>query len=55
MQLPEQPGDPVKVVGGLLMGASGLFAGMRGDERVAILLAVLGRVTLLAGDVEPAG
>jgi hypothetical protein len=31
------------------------LAGMRGHERVAILLAALGRVTLPAGDVEPAG
>jgi hypothetical protein len=37
------------------MGATGLFAGMRGPDRVAILLAVLGRVTLPASDVEPAG
>jgi hypothetical protein len=34
---------------------SGLVDGLRPNERVAILLAVLGRVTLPAGDVELAG
>jgi hypothetical protein len=37
-----KPGDPVKLVGGLLTGASGLYAGMRGADRVAVLLAALG-------------
>jgi transcription antitermination factor NusG len=59
VQLPEpprlKPGDSVRVTTGLLAGALGIYAGMRGPERVAILLAVLGRVTLPAGDVEPAG
>jgi transcription antitermination factor NusG len=59
VQLPEpprlKPGDSVRVTTGLLAGTLGIYAGMRGPERVAILLAVLGRVTLLAGDVEPAG
>jgi hypothetical protein len=50
--LPEAP--RLRVTGGLLMGAAGLFAGMRGADRVAVLLAVLGRVTLPATDVEPA-
>jgi transcription antitermination factor NusG len=50
-----KPGDPVHIARGAFAGLSGLVAGMRGHERVAILLAVLGRVTLLAGDVEPAG
>jgi transcription antitermination factor NusG len=50
-----KPGDPVHIVHGALTGLPGLVAGMRGHERVAILLAVLGRVTLPAGDVESAG
>jgi transcriptional antiterminator RfaH len=57
VELPEaprfRPGEPVRVTGGLLMGASGLFAGMRGHERVAVLLACLGRVEMSAIDVAP--
>jgi transcription antitermination factor NusG len=56
VMLPEpprlRPGDRVRVTGGLLMGAHGLFAGQRPHERVAVLLAVLGRVELPAGNVE---
>jgi transcriptional antiterminator RfaH len=61
VQLPEppglRPGDPVKVVSGLLMGATGLFAGMRGSDRVAVLLTFLGTqraAVLPTTDVEPA-
>jgi transcription antitermination factor NusG len=50
-----KPGDPVHVVRGAFAGLSGLVAGMRGHERVALLLAALGRVTLSAADVEAAG
>jgi hypothetical protein len=31
------------------------FDALRPNERVAVLLAALGRLTLPAGDVEPAG
>jgi transcription antitermination factor NusG len=59
VQLPEQPrlqpGDPVRVVRGALAGLPGLVDGLRPNERVAVLLAVLGRVTLSAADVEAAG
>jgi hypothetical protein len=47
-----QAGDQVRIKRGLLQGKLGLYAGMRGQERVEILLAVLGRVTLPKGDVE---
>jgi transcriptional antiterminator RfaH len=47
-----KPGDPVKLVGGLLIGASGLFSGMRGADRVAVLLGALGTLVLPAADVE---
>jgi transcription antitermination factor NusG len=50
-----RPGDPIRVTRGLLTGVLGLYAGQRGHERVAVLLAALGRVTLPAGDVELAG
>jgi transcription antitermination factor NusG len=46
-----RPGDSVHIVRGAFAGLSGLVAGMRGHERVAVLLAALGRVTLPAGDV----
>ena len=49
------PGDPIRVTRGLLTGVLGLYAGQRGHERVAVLLAALGRMTLPAGDVELAG
>ena len=52
-----RPGDPVRVVHGPLEGCLGLYAGMRGAERVALLLALLGaqRLTVLpAASVEPA-
>jgi transcription antitermination factor NusG len=57
--LPEQPrlqrGDSVRIVRGALAGLPGLVDGLRPHERVAVLLAVLGRVTLSAADVEAAG
>jgi len=56
VQLPERPsprpGDPVRIWRGPLAGLTGLHAGMRGHERVAILLGVLGCVVLPKGDVE---
>jgi hypothetical protein len=48
-------GDPIKVIGGLLAGVVGLYAGMRGHEPVAVLLAFLGAqraAVLPAADVE---
>ena len=49
-----KPGDPVRITRGLLCGLSGLYAGMRGHERVAVLLSALGKVELPKGDVEAA-
>jgi transcription antitermination factor NusG len=57
VKLPEEPklkpGDPVVIKRGVFQGQLGLYAGMRGPERVAILLAVPGTVTLAAGDIAP--
>jgi transcriptional antiterminator RfaH len=47
-----RPGDPIKVTSGLLSGATGLFSGMRGPERCAVLLACLGVAVLPMGSVE---
>jgi transcriptional antiterminator RfaH len=47
-----QPGDQVRITHGLLQGKLGLYQGMRPQQRVEILLAVLGRVTLPKGDIE---
>jgi hypothetical protein len=47
-----RPGDPVKVVGGHLAGLAGLYAGMRGPDRAAVLLAALGVAVLPASSVE---
>jgi transcriptional antiterminator RfaH len=59
IMLPRKPpfrlGDRVKVLRGPLAGLSGLYQGQRSHERVAILLAALGRVELAAGDVEAIG
>jgi hypothetical protein len=41
----------VKVTRGVLAGLSGLYQGQRSRERVAVLLAVLGRVEIAAGEV----
>jgi hypothetical protein len=49
-----RPGDPVRFTAGLMAGALGLYAGQRSGERVAVLVAVLGRVVLPADDVAPA-
>jgi transcriptional antiterminator RfaH len=46
-----QPGTPVKIVHGPFAGVSGLFAGMKPNERVEVLLQLLGRVTLPKRDV----
>jgi hypothetical protein len=58
VELPEpprlKPGHPVKVVGGLFPGATGLYSGMRSADRVAVLLAVLACVTMPAADIEAA-
>jgi transcription antitermination factor NusG len=56
--LPErgpQVGDPVRVSRGVFAGQSGLYAGMRGSERVLVLLQLFGseqRVTLAKKDIE---
>lgn len=62
VELPERqplkPGMPVRLVAGPFFGRLGIYDGMNGHERVAVLLHVLGahqRVTLPAADVEPAG
>jgi transcriptional antiterminator RfaH len=50
-----RPGDRVKVTAGPFTGHLGLYAGMRGRERVLVLLAVLGgqqRVELAKDAVE---
>jgi transcriptional antiterminator RfaH len=56
VELPERPrlrpGDPIKVTTGLLMGASGLVSGMRGPDRVAVLLGFLGTAVLPVASVE---
>jgi transcription antitermination factor NusG len=53
--LPEQQlrrGDPVRIVRGPLRELEGLYAGQAAHERVAVLLATLGRVTLPKDAVE---
>jgi transcriptional antiterminator RfaH len=56
VELPEpprlKPGDPIRVTAGALAGMVGLYAGLRGHERVAVLLGVLGTAVLPTGDVE---
>jgi hypothetical protein len=42
----------VRVLHGPLEGRLGLYAGMRGAERVAVLLQFLGSTVLPAADVE---
>jgi transcriptional antiterminator RfaH len=55
IELPRPPGFKhgarVRIVRGIFAGQAALFAGMRGHERVAVLLALLGRVELPKGDV----
>jgi transcriptional antiterminator RfaH len=45
-------GDRVKIIRGPLIGLSGLVEGLRPQQRIEILLAVLGRVGLPRSDVE---
>jgi transcriptional antiterminator RfaH len=56
VQLPRnprfKPGDPVRVTRGMFIGLRGLYQNQRPHERIAILLAVLGKVELAAADVE---
>jgi transcriptional antiterminator RfaH len=47
-----RPGDPIRVTSGLLLGATGLYSGMRGHERVAVLLGLLGTAVLPASSIE---
>ena len=44
----------IRITGGLLVGTTGLFAGMRPSDRVAVLLAALGTVTLPSSYIERA-
>jgi transcriptional antiterminator RfaH len=46
------PGDPVRVLAGPFEGITGLYSGQGPRQRVEILLAVLGRVSLPRGGVE---
>jgi hypothetical protein len=55
VELPSRPlrsGDSVRIVGGIFAGQLALYAGMRGPERVAVLLGVLGRVVLPIDAIE---
>jgi transcriptional antiterminator RfaH len=58
VELPSPPGfrhgDKVRIRRGVFAGHLGLYASMRPHERVDVLLQVLGRVELPAGDVAPA-
>ena len=58
VELPPPPGlrrgDRVRITRGVFAGQLGLYAGMRGHERVVVLLAVLGGVELPKGDIEGA-
>jgi transcription antitermination factor NusG len=47
-----KPGDPVRVTRGVLIGLRGLYQGQKPRERISVLLSVLGRVEIAAGDVE---
>jgi hypothetical protein len=52
-----KPGDPVRVTRGLLEGLTGLYAGQSPQQRVLVLLALLGtarQVELPAADVAAA-
>jgi hypothetical protein len=46
-------GDPVRITRGIFTGELALYDGMRPHDRVGLLLRVLGRVELPAGDVVP--
>jgi transcription antitermination factor NusG len=58
VELPEapclRPGDSVRVTTGFLAGALGVYSGMRGADRVAVLLKLLGTLVLPASSVERA-
>src|SRR5262245_45464223 len=45
-------GGAVRIARGPLSGMRGLYQGMRGSDRVEVLLELLGRVTLSRGDVD---
>jgi transcriptional antiterminator RfaH len=49
-----RPGDKVRISAGPLSGFVGLVAGMKGRQRVEILLQLLGRVEIAAAAVERA-
>ena len=49
-----QRGDQVRITRGLFAGQLALFDGMRGHERVAVLLQLLGRVELAKRDIAGA-
>jgi transcriptional antiterminator RfaH len=55
VELPSPPGfrrgDTVRIVRGPLSGLEGLVEGLRPQQRIEILLAVLGRVALAKGDI----
>jgi transcriptional antiterminator RfaH len=51
-----KPGDPIRVVSGPFVGLAGLYQGMNGHQRVAVLLSLLGgpnRTELPANAIEP--
>jgi transcriptional antiterminator RfaH len=57
IELPKRPepfrlGDQLRVTHGPLSGCYGLYAGQRANERIEVLLALLGRVTLPRRNVE---
>lgn len=62
IELPKPPkppgfqlGERVRITHGSMSGCYGLYVGMRSSERVEVLLALLGRVTLPKGNVEAVG
>ena len=58
VRLPQPPqlklGDRVQISRGMFAGQFGLYAGMRPQQRVAVLLAVLGRIELPKHNIEAA-
>jgi transcription antitermination factor NusG len=55
VELPPRPlhrGDPVCIVGGIFTGQFALYDGQRPGDRVAVLLGLLGRLTLPADHIE---
>jgi transcriptional antiterminator RfaH len=57
VEVPPPPGfrrgDKVRIVRGPLSGLEGLVEGLRPQQRIEILLAVLGRVELAKRDIAP--